>query len=155
MKKILRSILMTRTWERIQEDTELLQVYRSLLNDLATHGIDVKSLQSVISEEKSHKTVQGMLKNEVETLATEYRNLTRLNLNLKLAEEPSFTRGPLFNDKEVEIAKQVQEKQEEIYQEIKDEEYQIEQEMEPVKEEARKKKSYWNGLGDSYFDRIW
>ncbi len=81
-------------------DTQLkLDHCRELLNRLGALGISPDHLEESKTELQDSLAAQEKVKKDLEQAKTAYRDLKRLAYTISLAEDPAFTRGPLY-DKE-------------------------------------------------------
>ena len=61
-----------------------------ILQELSDLGYDVKSLDAIIGEYRKHINALNQLKDKVESLSAEYRNLCKLEDGIMTAKEHSY-----------------------------------------------------------------
>ena len=84
------------TYRYSAEDKEVLFSYRNLLNELASFGITPEQLSDYLTQHEARQQNYIALQKEMIALKNEYRDLCRLKGYIDLAENDSFTHGPLF-----------------------------------------------------------
>ena len=94
------------------DDQGLLYRYRVLANDLASMGYTEKEYEHILAQGLEIAGLYNELKTEVSDLRWEYRNYSRLEWNMNLARNASYTKGVNHNRSKVEKVNDIEIKEE-------------------------------------------
>ncbi len=133
---------------------ELINTYREAVKDLKKIGIDESQYEGLTAQIEEHENAKIYLKDYIQRLSTEYKNLNRLSFNITLADNKAFTHGPLYNKEELnEIIDELDKS--EVPIEVKQEEQAIEH---TVQDENRKNEEkvqdIFATIEDIFYDRM-
>lgn len=130
------------------QEQQYIYHYRELKNELASYGItELNMLQAeqacVSLKNEYEETVQL-----TDELKNEYKNLVRLKYSINLAENRSFTHGPLYDEVNVPVTITEQDK---VADEQRREEEEIEKKANENKAKDSRKEEFFRSV-DKYFN---
>lgn len=134
------------------DDKKHIIQYRELINNLRSYGIDENDIELFEAQHSINQEYYNELKHALEDSMLEYKNLSRLKYVVNLAENRSFTRGPLYQKSEIEMVNEEVTNNSTISKEDDLLEKQtIEKSMDDIKTQKR---DYYRNISDDFFDRL-
>lgn len=89
-----------------EEESQALLDHRTAMEFLAQSGISLTELEQTLALLQSEETRQSALQQEMKSLSTDYRNLSRLKYAISLAKNPKYLFGSGYQEQSVEVTEQ-------------------------------------------------
>lgn len=134
------------------KDRAVLMRYRNILNDLKSLGFDINDLAEISTQLDTFRETYTETQARVDELKTEYKNLSKLNYSLNLAQNSAFTHGPLYRQDSKEVF--INPGNTQNHRDISYGSAHTDESTPKEKQHSRTKKELFKGIDEHFFDRM-